>query len=495
VRRLASLDAVFLAHEGERTVGHVSLLAVLDPSTAPGGELTLGALRDLLRDRIALLPPFRWRLVELPLRVDHGYWAEDPDLDLDHHVREAWVEAPGGDAELTALAGRLFAERMDRARPLWQVWLVRGLADGRVALVSKVHHALVDGVSGAEILGAIFDLGPEGRDAPDGAPVAPSSLPRRTRLLWESARSLPERARTSARVLPGLAAHVGGLPGSGWMPGSRAAGRIGRRLSRVTTGDDRPLLEPPVGAAPETPFSGRLSGELRFVRARLDLDEIKRVKSALDATVNDVVVALASAGVRYWLEAVDRAPDEPLLALVPVSVRTPEQFGTFGNRINGMVVPLPTNLREPAERLAASRATMTTAKRRQRATPADLLRDVTRMLPAVAFTPSIKLALRAFGRAGIRPPMNLIVSNVPGPQFPLYCAGARIETLVPLSPVTHGVGMNITVMSYCGRVDAGIVVDPTQVPGVELVVDGMRRELAALLELAADAEATDASTR
>ncbi|MGE4426786.1 MAG: wax ester/triacylglycerol synthase family O-acyltransferase [Solirubrobacteraceae bacterium] len=484
MRQLASLDAVFLAHEGERTVGHVSLLAVLDPSTAPGGELTLDALRALLAERLALLPPFRWRLVEVPLRLDHGYWADDPDFDLEHHVREIRLDAPGADDDLVALAGRLFAERLDRARPLWQVWLVRGLADGRIGLVSKVHHALVDGVSGAEILGAIFDLGPEGRETPSDDRAAPDPLPGRAGLLLTSARTLPARARASARLVPGLTAHLGGLPGSGWLPGSRAAGRLTRSVARATTGDDLPLLEPSSGAAPETPFSGRLSGDLRFVRARLDLDEVKRVKSALDSTVNDVIMALATAGVRHWLASQDRVPDEPLLALVPVSVRTPEQFGSFGNRINAMVVPLPTNLRDPRERLAASRASMSTAKRRQSATPADLLRDVTRLLPAVVFTPSIKLVLRLWGRAGIRPPMNLIVSNVPGPQFPLYCAGARIETLVPLSPVTHGVGMNITVMSYCGRVDAGIVVDPTQVPHAELLVEGMERELAALLDLA-----------
>lgn len=484
MRQLTSLDALFLAHEGDRTVGHVSAVAILDPADLPDGRLTLARLREMLAGRLALLPPFRWRLVEVPFHVDHGYWATDPAFDLEHHVRELQVDAPGDEAELSALVGRLFSRPLDRNRPLWEMWLVQGLEGGRCALVSKVHHALVDGVSGAEIMGAIFDLAPEGREPVAVEEQAVELPPSPLRMLARGVAGAPGRIQERARSLPRFVAHAGSLPGAGWIPGMTTAGRVVRSVARPLTGDERPLLEPFVGSAPETPFNQRLSGELRMAHVRLDLDLVKAVKTALGTTVNDVIMAVAAGGVRHWLVAHHALPPEPLLALVPVSVRTPEQNGTFGNRVGGMVVPLPTNLREPEERLTAARASMQSAKQRHAAVPADLLIDATRFLPPALFTQATKITLGIAGRAGIRPPMNLIVSNVPGPQIPLYCAGARIETVVPVSPVTHGVGMNITVMSYCGRVDAGIVVDRGQVPDPELIGEGMRAELEALRVLA-----------
>lgn len=484
MRQLTSLDALFLAHEGDRTVGHVSAYVVLDPSDVPGGRLTIDALRDMMHSRMPLLPPFRWKLVGVPLGLDHGYWATDPEFDLGYHVRETAVPAPGGDDEVATLIGRLFSQPLDRQRPLWEMYLVQGLADGRCALFSKVHHALVDGVSGAEILGAMFDLSPEGREveAPTGSELEHPPSP--AEMLLRTIAAAPRRARKQATALPRLVANAGAIPGSGWIPGLRTAGRVARAIARPLTGDDRPLLEPPSGSAPRVPFSNRLSGHLRMAHVRLDLDEVKAVKTALGTTVNDVIMAIAAGGVRRWLLEHEALPDEPLLALVPVSVRTPEQYGTFGNRVGGMVVPLPTNLRESDERLAAARAAMMTAKQRHEAVPADTLIDATRFLPPALFAQATKITLGIAGRPGVRPPMNLIVSNVPGPQVPLYCAGARIESLVPVSPVTHGVGMNITVMSYLGRIDAGIVVDRDQVPDPELVAAGMEEELEALKALA-----------
>lgn len=217
---------------------------------------------------------------------------------------------------------------------------------------------------------------------------------------------------------------------------------------------------------------------------RLDLEEIKQIKQVLNTTVNDVIMAIAAAGVRNWLIHHDALPDEPLLALVPVSVRTPEQFGTFGNRVGAMVVELPTDRVAPDARLAAAKNAMARAKDRHSAVPADLMIDATKVLPPALFVQATKATLNIAGRVGVRSPMNLIVSNVPGPQIPLYCAGAKIETIVPISPVTHGVGMNITVMSYCGHVDAGIVVDRDQVPDPELIGEGMIAELQELKRVA-----------
>lgn len=484
MRQLTGLDALFLAHEGSRTVGHVASFVVLDSSERDGGAVTVEDVRAMIDARLPLLPTFRWRLAEVPFDLDHHYWVDDPDFDLDYHVRETALAPPGGDKALAALVGRIFSQRMDRRRPLWESWLIHGLEGGRQALFSKIHHAVVDGVSGAEILGAILDLSPEGRDPADipERTAPPAEMPSPGAMLVRGVAGTPRRVGERARALPSVVGNLAHLPGAGWVPGARTVGRVAKAALGPVLGDELPMLEPATGAAPRTPFNRRLSGHLKMAHVKLDLEEVKEVKAALETTVNDVVVSIAAGGVRRWLLEHDALPDEPLLALVPVSVRTEEEVGTYGNRVSGMVVPIPTHVERPTERLGEARGAMLAAKQRHDAVPATMLVDATKFLPPAIFARAAKLTIGIAGAT--RPPMNLIVSNVPGPQVPLYCLGAKVETVVPVSPVTHGVGMNITVMSYCGRVDAGIVVDREHVPDPGVVARGMREELDALREAA-----------
>ena len=311
MRQLTALDQQFLALEGPRHVGHVGGLAVLDPSTAPGGSLTCADLQHLIAERLPLLPPFRWRLVEVPFRLDYDYWIDDPDFDLDFHVRELALPPGATDEKLAEQVARIFARPLDRGRPLWELYLIHGLPDGRVAVMTKIHHAVIDGMSGAEILGVLLDVSPEGREPPpplsDPGDTHPSELEMLARGAFGLARYPLRLAGSIPRALP----NVGEVPQLSAIPGLRAAGSLaatvqgalGRR-SRVVGHKD---LVPP-----RTPFNGRISAHRRFVFGRMSLDEVKQVKNHYGCTVNDVVVSICAGAVRRWLIEHDALPSEPL---------------------------------------------------------------------------------------------------------------------------------------------------------------------------------------
>jgi hypothetical protein len=376
MRQLTSLDAQFLAVESASTFGHVGSLCTYDPSTAPGGDLTVDDLCRMVAERLHLLPPFRRRLVDVPLGLDLPYWIEDPDFDLDFHIRESAVPPPGDDRKLAETVARIFARPLDRAHPLWELYLIHGLPDGRVALLTKVHHAVVDGVSGNEILTVLLDAEPEGREippAPDG-------------------------------------------DGDG-------------------AGDRRPT----------------------------DLEMLGRGLLGLP---------------RQPVRALKALPRTPLVAMVPVSVRAPEHAGTFGNRISAMIVPIPTDVADPRQRLLRAHELLKSAKANHAALPADLLTDATSFIPPAVAALAARTVTDVLGRT--RPPLNLVISNVPGPRDPLYCAGALLETTVPVSVVVDGVGLNMTVMSYRDHLDFGIVTDRGQIPDAWPLMDHLREALAEL---------------
>lgn len=328
MRQLTSLDAQFLALEGTRQTGHVAGLAILDPSTAPGGRLTCPDITALIAERLPLLPPLRWRLTDVPLGLDYPYWVDDDDFDLDFHVRELALPSPGSDAQLAAQTARIVSRPLDRSRPLWELYLIHGLPDGHTAMLTKIHHALIDGLSGAEIMGLLLDLGPEGRKPADAAPLLAGDPPPSD--LAMAARGLLGVPRYPLRLLRALPAAVpniedtpfGTLPGAGTV--GRMAGRIQRTVQRdgPTPGRDRL-------AAPRTSFNGRISAHRRFAFGQLPLDGVKEVKNAHDCTVNDVIVSMCAGAVRRWLVSHRELPDQPLVAQVPVSVRTSEQRGTY----------------------------------------------------------------------------------------------------------------------------------------------------------------------
>ena len=470
----------FLALENDRQAGHVGALVMLDASTAPSGQLRVRDLRRVIGERIGDLPPLRWRLAEVPLGLDYPYWVDDGEFDLEYHVRELALPAPGSDSQLAAQVARLHERPLDRSRPLWEFYVIEGHRSGQVAVMSKIHHALIDGMSGAEILGLLLDLSPEGREASPQADPTPA--PGDREMLARGVIGAARYPLRVARALPTAVAHIEETP-FGTLPGAGLVGRVARAGARAML--RKPALpEPPDIEAPKTIFNGRLSPHRRFAFGRLSLEDVKTIKNAWGFTVNDVVVSIAAGAVREWLIAHDDLPDGPLVAQVPVSVRTEDQQGTYGNRILLMTVPFFVDEPDALTRLERTHEACRDMKERHQALPAGLLADANHFIPPALFSRAAQLTFRLSTSRPGRPTWNLVVSNVPGPQFPLYLGGAKVEAHYPISVITDGMGLNITVMSYCGNLDFGLVADRDQIPDLWTVMDGLRDSLTELKALA-----------
>ena len=477
MRQLTALDNQFLALESSRNYGHVSGLAVYDPSTARSGTLGAKTICRHVGERIHLLPPFRWKLAPVPLGLDTPYWVRDEDFDLDFHIRELSLPPGASDRKLAEQVARIVARPLDRSRPLWELYVIHGLPEGHVALLTKVHHAAVDGVSGAEILSVLLDLSPDGREVPppDGR-EDPGEMPSDAELLGRALVHIPLRQLSAARALPAAAANLLDIPAvRPLIPGSRILTRVGQTAgSLIGRGGDADVLEHTPARVPRTRFNGMVSRHRRLAFGQLSLDTVKDVKNGMGITVNDVVVAVCAGALREWLLERDELPRDPLVAMVPVSVRAPDQMGTFGNRVSAMIVPIPTNEPDPIARLEKTHEILRSAKARHRAMPAELLQDITQFIPAAVNVQAARLAFRVGTR---RPAMNLVISNVPGPRVPIYCAGARLEAHYPVSVIVDGVGLNITVMSYLDHLDFGIVCDFAQVHDAWPILDRLREAL------------------
>ena len=479
MQQLTSLDAQFLAMETRRTYGHVSGLAVYDPATAPGGELTIKDVCRLVGERIHLLPPFRRRLATVPFDLDHPYWIEDPDFDIDFHIRESAVPPPGRPDQVAETVARIAARPLDRAHPLWELYLIHGIEGGKVALLTKVHHAAVDGVSGAEILSVLLDPSPEGREVPSAEPRETDRRPSQPEMLARGLLGLPRQPLRALRGVPNAIANVEVLPGVGALPGAGTVGKVARKVLPGTA--DGNVLDTATVRAPDTRFNGRISPHRRYAFGSVSLDRVKALKNALGISVNDVVMGLCATALREWLIEHDELPGDPLVAMVPLSTRTPDQAGTFGNRVSMMFVPIPTDVDDPRARMLQAHETMAVAKSRFQAVPADILQDVTQFLPPAVFARASRVTAQLGGIERLRP-LNLVISNVPGPRNPLFLAGARLEAHYPVSVITDGVGLNITCMSYRDHIDFGIIADRDQLPDAWPLMRSVERSLQALDE-------------
>jgi diacylglycerol O-acyltransferase / wax synthase len=479
LRQLTGLDAQFLALETARQSGHVGGLAILDPGTRPNGRLELGDVHRMIAERLPLLPPFRWRLKQVPLGLDYPFWIDDPDFDLEYHVRDIALAPPPTDAKLADQVARIFARPLDRARPLWELYLIHGLQNDHVGLLTKIHHAAVDGMSGAEIMSVLLDLTPEGREPPLPDHSLPDREPGELAMLARGVLGAPRYLQRVLRGLPSTLPNLEDTPLLGDVPGAKTLGRSTARLARTLRGGESRMLERTALSPPRTSFNGRVSPHRRFAFGQLSLSDVKDVKNDYGFTVNDVIVALCAGAVRKWLIEHEELPDRPLVTQVPVSVRTEEQVGTYGNRIGMMSVPLFTNEPDPVERLRLTHEALRAAKERHKALPAQLLQDATQFIPPAVFARAARVT---FSLAASRTPVwNLVVSNVPGPQVPLYCVGARMEANYPVSVITDGMGLNITVMSYCGHLDFGIVADREQMRDVWKLIGWLRESLQELM--------------
>ena len=479
MRQLTSLDAQFLALEDGRNHAHVSVVGIYDPATAAGGRLDADVIRRLVQDRLHLLPPFRWRLATVPFGLDHPYWVEDPSFDPEFHIRELALPAPGDDQQLAEQVGRLHSRPLDRGRPLWEMYVIHGLDSGRIAMMTKTHHAAIDGVSGAELLGVLLDTSAEERELPPPPAVRTvERLPSDAALFGRSLMRLPSQPlralRSASRALPNLdqVPTLRAVPGAGRLAAAKAR-VVGRR-------GDGGLLESSTMRAPRTRFNGRISPHRRFAFATLPLDDVKALKRALGVTVNDVVLGVCAGALRRRLTAADELPSEPLVAMVPVSVRAPEETGTFGNRISVMIVPLPTNEPDPRRRLERVHEAMRSAKERHQAVPATLLQDANQFVPPALLARASRTVGSLSANDRLAPPVNIVISNVPGSPAPLFLAGARQEAQYPVSVIMDGAALNITVLSYRDGLDFGVVADRELVPDVWELIQDLRQELADL---------------
>jgi diacylglycerol O-acyltransferase len=438
------------------------------------------------------LDPFRWRLTEVPFGLGNPYWLDDPNPDLDYHVRELTLPDPGDEERLTEQVGRLIAQPLDRSRPLWELYLIHGLSGGRVAVLTKVHHAAVDGLSGAEILGALVDLepvGPQAATVSDNlAPAARRRAPGRVQMLARGLSALPGQRIRALRKLPQALPSVDQVPTIRNLPGVTALASAGRRVDRAvprrkTAESESEGVEFPRLHAPRTSFNQPITADRRVALSRQSLYDVKRIKNHFGLTVNDVVMAICAGALRSWLDARGELPEQPLLTIVPVSTRTEEQRGTFGNHVTTMLAPIPTDIRDPEDRLHAAREAMRAAKARHGATPPTVLEDINAVIPPALFGAFVRRSSRLAASVPHEAAVNLIVSNVPGPPIPVYLAGAQLEALYPISALAHGIGLNITVMSYCGKLDFGIVADRDLVDDVWSLAAALREAQAELMAL------------
>jgi diacylglycerol O-acyltransferase / wax synthase len=487
MRQLTSLDAQFLNVESPTTVGHVGSLIVLDPSTSPDGQWTLDSVRAVLEPRLHLAQPFRQRLVSVPLGLGRPYWIDDPDFDVEFHLRELALPTPGTREQLGEQVARIHARPLDRTRPLWEAYVITGLEGGKAAFYSKVHHAAIDGVSGAEILETLMDITPEPRPIePELETFEPRRLPGTVDLVRRGLLAAAANPVEMLRTVPKSLGYLDELPGAANFPGSRmlseAAGLVGRLLGQE--GDDvghRALHAPP------TPLNGRITPHRRFSYGSVPLDDVKRVKNAFDMTVNDVVMALTASALRRWLLDHDALPSTPLVVAVPVSVRADDQHGSTGNYVSVMMAELPTHIADAQERMQFMRESMHQAKRHFDAVPATLLQDLAQVIP----TALSGLAARALFKLATMPGVlfNLFVSNVPGPQLPLYIAGAKVEGIYPVSAVTDMTGgLNITLFSYNGALDFGLIACREMVPDVWNLISYLQEAMDELVALVPGSE-------
>jgi WS/DGAT/MGAT family acyltransferase len=478
VEQLSGLDGGFLAMETPSVYGHVGSVCIVDAKVPQGieSQLTLEHFTRFIESRLPLVPLFRRRLVTVPFGLDHPYWIDDPDFDIEFHIRELALPAPGSDRQLSEQVARLHARPLDRRRPLWEVYLITGLGGGRAAIYSKIHHSAIDGISGGDILTAVLDVAPQGRELPAVEAFEGERQPDSIWMLSRSAFAMARQPLQAVRVATDLARSIPGF-----------ANAIGSPLAQLLPGRDKEDLLSATGLrAPSTPFNAPLSPHRRWAFTDLPMTEVKNLRTTLGVaglTVNDVVMALCAGALRRWLTLHEALPAAPLVAAVPVSVRTKDEKGTYGNKVSMMLAALPTHLSDAGERLEAMHEAMRAAKDQHGAIPASLLADVSQFaMPALANQAwRLSAKLRLMERVN---PFNLIISNVPGPNVPLYYAGAKLLAYYPVSALVNGQGLNITVMSYRGNLYFGLIACRELVPDLDVMAGFLREELDALMAAA-----------
>ncbi len=456
--RLAPLDVSFLYMEGPTTAMHVGGVAIFEP---PDTGFDYDRLVELISQRIALVPRYRQKVKWVPGHLANPVWVDDEDFDVTYHVRRSALPKPGSYAQLRDLVGRLQSRQLDRNRPLWEIYLVEGLEHGRVAVVTKTHHAMVDGVSAVDIGTVILDLTPTPREVPV-EPWLPVSEPGAASLVAGAA--VDFLRRPTAAIDTARSAIVDAKATAG-----RVASVAGGMLASART---------MARQAPASPLNATIGEQRRFGTAATDLDDYKRVRKTHGGTINDVVLATVSGALRSWLltrgESV--TPSSTIRAMVPVSVRSDDQQGQLGNRVSSYFVDLPVGEGNPVMRLHQVSFAMRGHKESGQAVGADALVQLSGFAPPTIHSLGARVASQMSRRA-----YNLVVTNVPGPQFPLYAAGARMLEMYPVVPLAKGQAVAIGLTSYDGGVFYGLNADRDAMPDIDVLAALIEESLAELV--------------
>jgi diacylglycerol O-acyltransferase len=456
--RLTALDSSFLHIERDGAHMHVAACATFE-GPAPSHE----ELIEAIQSRLHLVPRYRQRLAFVPFGQGRPVWVDDPHFNPAYHVRHTALPAPGDEDQLRRLTGRVFSQALDRSKPLWEIWLVEGLTGDRFALLSKTHHALVDGISGVDIITVLFDASPEPMPvAPPDHEWQPKPVPHDAQLLADA---LLERATVPAEIARGMRASL---------RGPRA---LARRFGSALVGVGAMAwagLQP----APPSIFNLPVGPHRRFTWVRGELGQLKAIKNELGGTVNDVVLTVVTGALGRYMRLHDEPTDGVALrAMVPMSTRADIERGALGNRVTAMWAPLAVGITDPVERLHTISAEMRVLKESGQAVGAEVLTALSGFAPPTIVSQAARLAAR-------QRLFNLVVTNVPGPQLPLYLLGRRLDAIFPMVPLTSNTALGIAIMSYDGQLNFGLTTDYDGLPDVEVLADELR---SAIAELAAAA--------
>jgi diacylglycerol O-acyltransferase len=470
MEQLSGLDAAFLYLETPRTPMHIAGLAIYDPSTAPNSFVRFKDILNFIEQRLHLAKSFRRKIANVPLSLDFPYWVDDPDFDLEYHVRHIALPQPGDWRQLCIQTARLHSRPVDLSKPLWEFTVIEGLNNipgvpkGSYAIVSKIHHAAIDGVSGVDIANAIHSLDPAGLVATPEKPWVPERTPTSVELLARAqfnALNTPLRlARTVAKSAPGIARMVGGL----------ARGNLRSSIGRV----------------PRTRFNGSVTTHRVFDGRDFSLADIKEIRTRLPgATVNDVVVTIVGGAMRKYLKAKSELPRESLVCMAPISTRTPGEKNALGNQVSAMTIPIGTHIADPFGRLQFVHEEAGASKALTNAAGARQMSEYSQFMPSTLTGLAARLYVRLGLANRIAPMFNTVITNIPGPPVPLYMNGARLVTQFGLGPVFEGMGIIHPVWSYCGRITISFTSDREIMPDPETYAECLQESFEELKAAAA----------